>query len=120
MNYILKNKPTFLLTILLFIGITISCQGQSAETNEKKSNREMGTKTTTKVKMSIDGMTCIACVANVKKTIGELEGVEKVEVSLEERLAIVTYVSEKVEPQKIQDAVNKRGFKAGKAENFQH
>lgn len=119
MNYILKNKPTFLLTMLLFIAVTISCQGQSAETNEKKTNPEMGNQTTTKVKMSIDGMTCMACVANVKKTIGELEGVEKVEVSLEEKQAIVTYVSAKIEPQKIQDAVNKRGFKAGKAEKLQ-
>lgn len=119
MNYILKNKPTFLLTMLLFIAVTISCQGQSAETNQKKSNPETGTQSTTKVKMSIDGMTCMACVANVKKTIGELEGVEKVEVSLEEKQAIVTYVSAKIEPQKIQDAVNKRGFKAGKAEKLQ-
>lgn len=119
MNDILENKPTFILTILLFIGITISCQGQSAETTEKKSNPQVETQTTTKVKMSIDGMTCMACVANVKKTIGELEGVEKVEVSLEEKQAIVTYVSAKIEPQKIQDAVNKRGFKAGKAEKLQ-
>lgn len=111
--------PTFLLTMLLFIGITISCHGQSAEINEKKPNPETGTQTTTKVKMSIDGMTCMACVANVKKTIGELEGVERVEVSLEKKQAIVTYFSAKIEPQKIQDAVSKRGFKAGKAEKLQ-
>ena len=119
MNYILKSKPTFLLTMLLFIGITISCQGQSAEMTEKKSNPQMGTQMTTKVKMSINGMTCMACVANVKKTIGELEGVENVEVSLEDKQAIVTYVNAKIEPEKIQEAVNKKGFKAGKAEKLQ-
>ena len=115
MNYILKTKPAVVLTMLLFIGITISCQGQSAEAIERKSSSQ----TTTKVKMPIDGMTCMACVANVKKTIGELEGVENVEVSLEDKQAIVTYVNAKIEPQKIQEAVNKRGFKAGKAEKLQ-
>ena len=119
MNYILKNKSTFLLTMLVFIGVTISCQGQSAEANEGKSNPEIVIQTTTKVKVSIDGMTCMACVANVKKTISELEGVEKVEVSLEEKQAIVTYVSAKIEPEKIREAVNKRGFKAGEAAKLQ-
>ena len=119
MNYILKGKITLLLTIVLFIGVTISCQGQSADTIEKKSTPKMGSQSTTKVRMSINGMTCMACVANVKNTIEGLEGVEKVEVSLEEKQAIVTYVSAKNEPEKIQEAVNKRGFKAGKAEKLQ-
>ena len=119
MNYILKNKLTSLLTMLLFIGVTVSCNGQSAETTEEKSKPEMDTQTTTKVKISINGMTCMACVANVKNTIEELEGVEKVEVSLEKKQAIVTYVNAKIEPEKIQEAVNKKGFKDGKAEKLQ-
>lgn len=119
MNYIFESKPTLLLTMVLFIGVTISCQGQSAETTEKKSTPITGSQTTTKVKMSINGMTCMACVANVKNTIEGLEGVEKVEVSLEEKQAIVTYVNAKIEPEKIQEAVNRKGFKAGKAEKLQ-
>ena len=119
MNYILKSKPAFLLTMLLFIGVTVSCKGQGPETTVKKSDSEVNAQTTAKVKMSINGMTCLACVANVKNTIEELEGVENVEVSLEKKQAIVTYVSAKTEPRKMQEAVNRKGFKAGKAENLQ-
>jgi copper chaperone CopZ len=58
-------------------------------------------------------------VANVKKTIEEVEGVQQVEVRLQDKQAIVTYVSSEVKPEKIQESVNKRGFKAGKPETQQ-
>ena len=114
MNYIFHSKPMFLLTMILCVALTVSCNWQSGETAEEKSKAEIITQTTTNVKMSITGMTCMACVASVKNAIEELEGVEKVEVSLEENQAIVTYVAAKIETEKIQEDVNKKGFKAGK------
>lgn len=62
--------------------------------------------------MSVTGMTCMTCVANVKKTIEELDGVKTVEESLEEKQAIVTYVDAKITPEQIQEAVDKKGLKA--------
>ena len=56
----------FLLTMILCVALTVSCNWQSGETAEEKSKAEIITQTTTNVKMSITGMTCMACVASVK------------------------------------------------------
>ena len=116
MNYILDSKPLFLLTAILFLSVTVSCNAQRAENDKQKSKTEMNSQTTIKIKMSVNGMSCMGCVANVKKTIQELEGVQEVKVSLEAKEAIVTFVNAKIEPEQIQEAVNKKGFKAGKPE----
>lgn len=83
---------------------------------KKGQKTEMNSQITTKIKMAVNGMSCMGCVANVKKTIQELAGVQEVTVSLEAKEAIVTFVNAKIEPEQIQEAVNKKGFKAGKPE----
>jgi copper chaperone len=43
----------------------------------------------------VDGMTCAHCVASVREEVGELAGVDAVEVSLDEgRLVVVGAVAE--------------------------
>lgn len=116
MKHKLNNSPIFLATAILFMIVSISCNAQSAEKKGEKEKSEINKETVTKIRMSVNGMSCMGCVANVKNTIEELEGVKEVEVSLEEKQAIVTYVSTKIQPEKIQDAVNKKGFTAGKPE----
>lgn len=96
---------------LLLMAFSSYGQSEVKKENEKKS--EMNNQVTTKVKMSVTGMSCMGCVANVKNTIEELDGVQEVEVSLEDKEAIITYITSKVEPKKIQEAVNKKGFTAG-------
>ena len=61
----------------------------------------------------VEGMSCVACAATVKKAIKSLVGVSDVEVSLEKRSARVTYASDKLSPDSIVDAIDKAGYKAG-------
>ncbi len=42
-----------------------------------------------KKKISIEGMSCQHCVNHVTEALKELEGVDKVEVSLEEKQAVI-------------------------------
>ena len=61
----------------------------------------------------VEGMVCVACAATVKKTLKSLDGVFRVEVSLEKRTAQVTYAANKLSSDRIVAAVNKLGYKAG-------
>lgn len=110
----LKGKSILFLTTILFLSLAASSYAQTEQKEGNKTKTDMNLQKTTKIKMAVEGMSCMGCVANVKNTIEAMEGVQEVEVSLEEKQAIVTYVISKIEPDKIQEAVNKKGFKAGK------
>lgn len=69
--------------------------------------------TTRTVSFSVEGMTCGSCVARVKRAVLGLDGVTRVDVSLEERRARVEYIEGKVSPDSIAAAVRKLGYKAG-------
>ena len=59
--------------------------------------------------VSVEGMQCNHCKMTVEKALGALEGVEKVEVSLENKNAVVESTKE-VDDQKIRDAITEAGF----------
>ncbi|MBI3950075.1 MAG: heavy-metal-associated domain-containing protein [Acidobacteria bacterium] len=67
------------------------------------------------VTIPIEGMTCAACVASVKKTLKSMDGVTEVEVSLEHRRARVRYLDAQVSPERLVAAINELGYKAGTA-----
>lgn len=114
MKQIIKNSLSGLVFLAIIVGFPLTSFGQETEKPEKKSKEEIQDSKITKVKMSIEGMSCMSCVANVKNTIKSLEGVKEVEVSLKEKQAIVTFLTASIEPEKIQEAVNKKGYRAGK------
>ena len=58
--------------------------------------------------IKIEGMHCMNCVAAVKRELEALEGVTKVDVSLEEALAIVEV--ENVADETLQEAIEDIGF----------
>ena len=60
-------------------------------------------------KFKIEGMTCNHCVAHVKSSIEELPGVEKAEVDLNSKSAII---SGEIADEEIIKAVKKAGYKA--------
>jgi mercuric ion binding protein len=66
-----------------------------------------------KVVMEIEGMTCKLCPLAIKKSLSGVEGVEDVEVSLEEKKAWLT-VEESVTNETLVDAVKKAGSFKGK------
>ncbi len=69
---------------------------------------------TQKIKIAVDGMVCTACLSTVKKTIKSLNGVKDVEVSLENKNAFITFYPNLTQPEKIQKAINDKGYTAGK------
>lgn len=96
----------------LFVLLASACNSQNVkkqEQTEQKSSVLNLIKTT----IPIEGMTCNACVASIKKKLNSIEELEEVEVSLEHRNATVFYEEGKISPQQIRDAINELGYKAG-------
>jgi copper chaperone CopZ len=61
--------------------------------------------------LSIFGMDCAICAHGVHKTLLKIEGVQKVDVSIEKGLAHIELNSEnKVQLQQLENAVRKNGF----------
>lgn len=62
-----------------------------------------------KKQINIEGMSCGHCVKHVENALMELNGVAKVEVSLQDKLAIVEF-SQDVEDSKLKEAVEEAGY----------
>jgi copper ion binding protein len=58
-----------------------------------------------RTELSIEGMSCGHCVARVKNALINVKGVQKAEVSLEEKNAIVEYDSDAASPEDMKKAV---------------
>lgn len=59
--------------------------------------------------IKINGMNCMHCVKAVKESLGEVKGINKVEVSLENKQAIVNLENE-VSNEQIIEAIDDAGF----------
>ncbi len=64
--------------------------------------------------LNVNGMMCPKCVARVEKALKGVEGVEAVEVSLDNKNAVVS-AAEGVDAQVLVDAVTKAGYEASLA-----
>ena len=64
------------------------------------------------IHVSVNGMVCVSCVNNIQSNISELTGVSSIVVSLEEKMATVTFDPRIVSPQSIVDGINDLGFEA--------
>lgn len=64
------------------------------------------------VTFTISGMHCESCATGIAAMLKRTEGVEKVDVSYEERLATVEYDAKRTSPEKIVEAIEKLGYKA--------
>ncbi len=100
----------------MVIAIAISSCAQDKKKTEQTTLKKEQPKEATSVelKIPVDGMVCSACQSTVKKTVKSLNGVKNVEVSLEKRIAFVTYYPNLIKPEQIQKAINDKGYTAGK------
>lgn len=89
-----------------------SCSSQS-EGNEPEGGQELSARNLSKTTIPVEGMSCNACVASVKKKLKSMDGIEKVEVSLEHRQVTFAYEADEVTPAQVQEAINEIGYKAG-------
>ena len=62
------------------------------------------------VTLSVPDMTCSACPITVKKALSEVSGVNKIDVSLEKREAVVTFDDAKTTIQQLTDATEFAGY----------
>lgn len=60
--------------------------------------------------IAIQGMTCSACVSSVTTALSAVEGVQNVDVSLEQNQATVTYDDAKVNAENLQAAIEDAGY----------
>lgn len=67
---------------------------------------------TKKSTIRIEGMKCAKCSGSVEKALKATEGVEKVEMNLEKKEAVVEYNDEKVNEARLREVINGTGFKA--------
>jgi copper chaperone CopZ len=80
------------------------------EPGQQSAAREVTMKT---VVMPVEGMSCSACAASVKKALTSIDGVANVEVNLAERNARVRFDPSKLSPDRLVAAVNGLGYQAG-------
>ena len=65
----------------------------------------------------ISGMTCASCAKAVERSVGKVDGLEKVEVNFATEKASISYLPEKVKLSQIKDAIKKAGYEPLDAEN---
>ena len=68
--------------------------------------------TTKKSTIRVEGMKCSKCSGSVEKALKATQGVEKVEISLQQKEVVVEYDDEKVTEAKLREVINATGFKA--------
>lgn len=64
---------------------------------------------TIELTLPISGMSCASCVSRVEKALGELEGVERVDVNLATEAARIKLDPEKLTPERIKEAIEGAG-----------
>jgi periplasmic mercuric ion binding protein len=62
------------------------------------------------VTLNVPGMTCSACPITIKKALNKVQGVSKVEVSLEKKQAVVTFDDTKADTKTLVKATTEAGY----------
>jgi copper chaperone CopZ len=78
--------------------------------------RAYATPTTAAVKtvvIPVEGMSCLSCAARIKRTLAAMDGVIEVSVDLAKRQARVRYTEGRVTPERLVEAINNIGYRAG-------
>lgn len=96
-----------LLAILLTTTALGACSPSEAD---QKIQKDVQMKS---VKIPVEGMSCGACAARIKKNLVGIDGVIAASVSFDEKSAIVQYDGAKLAPNRLVSAISGLGFKAG-------
>jgi copper chaperone len=62
------------------------------------------------ITLPIEGMTCSGCVANVERVLKAIDGVQRVQVTLEPAQAIVEYVPGQMDAARLHSAIEDAGY----------
>lgn len=62
------------------------------------------------VNIGVDGMVCESCVEGIEGTLGNMDGIEKIEVDLETTLAVIVFDETKISREEVEAAIERLGF----------
>lgn len=65
-----------------------------------------------KVKFKIDGMHCTSCAMSIDMDLEDLDGVKSSNTSYAKQLTEVEFDEERVDARRLQEAIEKSGYKA--------
>ncbi len=60
----------------------------------------------------VEGMTCASCAVTAKKAIQKLRGIEEINISVEEKEAVVQFDDKLTDKEAIQSKINDAGYQA--------
>jgi copper chaperone len=63
-----------------------------------------------KVTLNVEGMSCNHCVKAIEGSVGELNGVEKVDVNLNEKSVTVEFDEDKATLNEIKETIDDQGY----------
>ncbi len=93
-------------TVLFVFGLVTACNDQKTPADNQQANMKT-------VVIPVEGMSCVACAARIKKSLTSIAGVGDVQVSLAERNARVHFDPSRVAPDRVVAAINGLGYQAG-------
>jgi len=97
---------------LAFIGVVASVGCSSSESN--RTAHAASDPAARTVTIPVEGMSCSACVARVRKTLKGIASIQAVEVNLEHRNVQVRYLDGQISPERLVAVINQLGYKAGR------
>lgn len=107
----MKMRWFISMAILLVIAVvSVSFFVRTRRGQTQPSISQAGTRVVT---IPIEGLVCSSCTARVKRALESIDGVTKVEVSLQRRETRVRYVETKVSPNTFVAAIDELGYRAG-------
>lgn len=62
------------------------------------------------ITLDVTGMTCMGCVASVKRVVGALPGVSQVDVVLESGKVSISYDASQAQPAQFKQAIQDAGY----------
>lgn len=65
------------------------------------------------ITLQVGGMSCSGCVNSVKRLLGQLDGIEHVDVDLAAGSVRVRYDAQRVQPSAMQAAIEGGGYRVG-------
>jgi len=92
--------------LLLLSGLVTACGDHQTPPDNQQANMKT-------VVIPVEGMSCVACAARVKKTLTSIAGVGDVRVSLAERNVRVGFDPSRLAPDRLVTAISGLGYYAG-------
>lgn len=108
-KHMIKRIASVVMSALAVLFLGVACSTGSADEPEAAAAEEAATAS---VSLTVEGMTCVQCVQNIENNVGDEEGVESVEVDLDDESARVEYDPDTIDPEQIAAAIEKLGFEA--------